>query len=140
MVILNFAGRAVLQSVWCCRRCGVAGSEQVPQAPLGWYFRSTSFFPFSTIWDIFSFDYSPKYLSQLLQLSMRSRSPSLQALDRPPSCHLVLVYPKNPEQLKNKYPVPSPLTTLFEMVLQNVFWQKFKYCHATGCFFDVLQL
>ena len=22
---------------WCCRRCGVAGGERVPPAPLGWY-------------------------------------------------------------------------------------------------------
>ena len=37
MAILDFAGSAVLQAVWCCRQCGVAGGEQVPHLPLGWY-------------------------------------------------------------------------------------------------------
>ena len=25
-------------AVWCCRWCNVAGGEQVPLAPLGWYY------------------------------------------------------------------------------------------------------
>ena len=28
----------IFQAVWCCRRCGGAGGEQVPLAPIGWYF------------------------------------------------------------------------------------------------------
>ena len=28
----------MLQAVQCCRWCGVAGGEQVPPLPLGWYF------------------------------------------------------------------------------------------------------
>ena len=28
----------ILQAVWRCRRCGVAGGERVPPLPLGWYF------------------------------------------------------------------------------------------------------
>ena len=28
----------IKQAVRCCRRCGVAGGERVPPAPLGWYF------------------------------------------------------------------------------------------------------
>ena len=36
--ILDKAGGEVLQALRCCRRCGVAGGERVPPAPLGRYF------------------------------------------------------------------------------------------------------
>ena len=51
----------------CCRRCGVAGSERVPPAPLGWYFRYTICFYISFLMKPFGlktiFKFAVKFIS-----------------------------------------------------------------------------